>query len=140
LRKLARIPRFHPACWGARQKIFASGAVTRYVLITMIDTIKKTLLAGLGAAVVTKEKVEASLAELVKQGKVSTDEAREMADKIVAQGRKEYETLSHDLDQAIRERFAGIDRRAQERIDALEARVAALEQAAADATKAGPSK
>lgn len=106
----------------------------------MIDTIKKTLLAGVGAAMITKEKVEASLAELVKQGKVSTDEAREMADKIVAQGRQEYETLSHDLDRAIRERFAGIDRRAQERIDALEARLAALEQAAAGTGKAGPKK
>jgi polyhydroxyalkanoate synthesis regulator phasin len=34
----------------------------------MINVIKKTLLAGLGAAVVTKDKVEAGLDELVSQG------------------------------------------------------------------------
>ena len=35
----------------------------------MIDTIKKTILAGVGAAVVTKDKVQAGLEDFVKQGK-----------------------------------------------------------------------
>jgi len=52
----------------------------------MIDTIKKTLLAGVGAAVVTKDKVEAALEDFVKQGKVSSGEARAMAEKIAAEG------------------------------------------------------
>ena len=95
----------------------------------MIDIIKKTLLAGVGAAVITKEKVQASLDEFVKQGKVSGDEARQMADKITDQGRREFETMSRELNDKIREMFAGVDRKTQARIDALEARVAALESA-----------
>jgi polyhydroxyalkanoate synthesis regulator phasin len=97
----------------------------------MIDIIKKTLLAGVGAAVITKEKVQVALDDFVKQGKVTSDEARQMADKIAEQGRHEFETMSRDLNERIRELFAGADRKTQARIDALEARVAALESAAA---------
>jgi polyhydroxyalkanoate synthesis regulator phasin len=93
----------------------------------MIDVIKKTLLAGVGAAVITKEKVESALGEFVQQGKVSSTEARQMAEKIAEQGRREFEAMSQQLNDMLRERFTGAERRAEERIAALEARVAALE-------------
>lgn len=94
----------------------------------MIDVIKKTLLAGVGAAVITKEKVEAALDEFVKQGKVSSNEARQMAEKIAADGRREFETMSKEFNDMVKERFAREDKKAQDRINALEARVAALER------------
>lgn len=106
----------------------------------MIDTLKKTLLAGVGAAVLTKEKVESALGDFVKQGKVTAEEARTMAEKIATDGRREFDTLSHDLGEKLRDTFAGIDRRAQQRIDALEARVAALERAAAAAASEAADK
>lgn len=96
----------------------------------MMDVIKKTLLAGVGAAVITKEKVEAALEEFVEQGKVSSKEAREMAEKIAEDGRREFENMSQELNEKLRERFAREDRKAQARLDALEARVAMLEQRA----------
>jgi polyhydroxyalkanoate synthesis regulator phasin len=94
----------------------------------MMDVIKKTLLAGVGAAVITKEKVETALDEFVKQGKVSSNEARAMAEKIATDGRREFESMSKDLSEMLRERFAREDKKAQDRINALEARVAALER------------
>jgi polyhydroxyalkanoate synthesis regulator phasin len=97
--------------------------------IAMIDVIKKTLLAGVGAAVITKEKVESALGEFVQQGKVSSAEARQMAEKIAADGRREFETMSQQLNDLLRDRFTGAERRMQDRIMALEARVAALEAA-----------
>lgn len=99
----------------------------------MIDIIKKTLLAGVGAAVITKEKVESALDEFVKQGKVTSQEARQMADKIATEGRREFETLSQQVNDMIRDRFTHSDKKYQERIDALEARVTALEQASTGA-------
>lgn len=98
----------------------------------MIDIIKKTLLAGVGAAVITKDKVEAALGDFVQQGKVSSAEARAMAEKIAGDGRREFETMSRELHEKLRDAFAGIDREAKTRLDALEARVAALERAAAE--------
>lgn len=102
----------------------------------MIDIIKKTLLAGIGAAVVTREKIEGALDEFVRQGKVSSDEARQMADKIAADGRREFDTMSQQLNDLIRERFSRADQKYEDRINALEARVAALEQAKAGAAVA----
>jgi polyhydroxyalkanoate synthesis regulator phasin len=106
----------------------------------MIDVIKKTLLAGVGAAVITKDKIESALGDFVRQGKVSSAEARAMAEKIAEDGRREFETLSHELGEKLRDSFAGIDHRAQQRLDALEARVAALERAAAAAPGAAADK
>lgn len=94
----------------------------------MMDVIKKTLLAGVGAAVITKEKVEAALDEFVKQGKVSSTEARQMAEKIASDGRREFETMTKELNEMLRERFTRDDKQTQERYAALEARIAALER------------
>lgn len=96
--------------------------------VAMIDVIKKTLLAGVGAAVITKEKVESALGDFVQQGKVSSAEARAMAEKIADQGRQEFETMSHELNEKLRDGFTRTDRSAQHRIDALEKRVALLEK------------
>ena len=104
----------------------------------MIDVIKKTLLAGVGAAVITKDKVEAALGEFVQQGKVTTAEARAMADKIAEQGRREFESLSTELNEKLRDTFSSSQRKLQERVDALEARVAALERIAAVAPSVKP--
>ncbi len=106
----------------------------------MIDIINKTLLAGVGAAVITREKVESALGDFVKQGKVSAAEARAMAEKIAEDGRREFEVLSQELSEKIRDRLAGIDHKAQDRLTALEARVAALERAAAAATSEAADK
>lgn len=97
----------------------------------MIDLIKKTLLAGVGAAVITQEKVAVALDDFVQQGKISSADARVMAEKIAADGRREFEALSQKLSESLHEQFAGIDRQATKRLDALEARVTLLESAAA---------
>ena len=107
-----------------------------YTPIAMIDIIKKTLLAGVGAAVITKDKVESALGDFVKQGKVTSAEARAMAEKIAEDGRREFENLSHELS----EKFASIVPQTQQRLDALEARVAALERAAAAAASEAADK
>lgn len=99
---------------------------------TMIDAIKKTLLAGIGAAVITKEKAEAALHDLVKQGKISTADARIMADKIAEQGRREFEDMSGRLNDRLREFVHHTDQNFRTRIDLLEDRVRRLEEKLAD--------
>jgi polyhydroxyalkanoate synthesis regulator phasin len=104
----------------------------------MIDTIKKTLLAGVGAAVITTEKAEAAFADLVKQGKMSSAEARATAEKIAADGKKEFEALSAELGDKLRDAFAGLSGGTQERIAALEARIKELESERAAKSKHAP--
>jgi polyhydroxyalkanoate synthesis regulator phasin len=93
----------------------------------MIDSIKKTILAGVGAAVVTKDKVQAGLEDFVKQGKVSAADAQAMAEKIAQESRREFENASAKLGDKARDLLAYADGKFLARIEALEARVQALE-------------
>ena len=93
----------------------------------MIDLIKKTVLAGIGATVVTKEKIEAALQDLVKQGKVSADEARGVASRLAEEGRKEWETTSKELSERIRDLLTKADYARKTEVTALAQRVQALE-------------
>jgi polyhydroxyalkanoate synthesis regulator phasin len=94
----------------------------------MIDLIKKSLLAGVGAALVTKEKVEETLGELVREGKLSTADARLMAEKIAEQGRREFEELAAGLGAKLKDVTARSDAATQARVAALEQRVRVLEE------------
>lgn len=94
----------------------------------MIDLIKKTLLAGIGAAVITKEKIENRLEGFVQQGKLTAHEASETADRIVAEGREEFERSRHDLAVRMNELVAKAGLVQQDQWQALEARVKALEE------------
>lgn len=106
----------------------------------MIDLIKKTLLAGVGAAVITKEKVEDSLGDYVRQGKVKAEDAKIIAAKIAEQGRKEFEEVSQTLAAKIQEvaARAGGTEKTDPRIAALEQRIRDLEaKLATPPTRAG---
>lgn len=93
----------------------------------MIDTFKKTLLAGLGAAVVTKDKVQAGLDDFVRQGKVTAADAKAMAEKIAEQSRHEFDEASSKLGEKVRDFVSSVDHKFHARIEALEKRVDALE-------------
>jgi len=93
----------------------------------MIDAIKKTMLAGVGAALITKDKVEDALSEWVQRGKVTADEAKAMASKVADDGRAEFEKSSRQVQDAVKELLekAGVGQK--DRIEALEKRLLALE-------------
>ncbi len=101
----------------------------------MIESLKKTLLAGLGAAVVTRDKVLEGLDDFVRQGKISAAEARAMAEKIAAEGRREFEQASAKVGDKVRDILSYSDGKHLARIEALEARVNALEEKPARAAK-----
>lgn len=107
----------------------------------MIDLIKKTLLAGVGAAVITKEKVEDALGDYVRQGKVKAEDAKIIAAKIAEQGRKEFEDVSQTLAAKIQEvaaRAGGGTEKTDPRIADLEQRIRDLEaKLATPPTRAG---
>lgn len=94
----------------------------------MLDIIKKSMLAGIGAAEVTREAAEKSLKQLVDQGKITTDEAGKLVDNIVEEGRQEYERNRGDLNKFTEEILQKGNLVTQSQLTALEARVAALEK------------
>lgn len=107
----------------------------------MLEILKKGMLAGIGAAAITKESAEKVLSELVEKGRLTSAEAKETADKIVAQGRKEYETaydaMQEAFDKMLRKAHVATQAELAElaervnRLEVLSARLAAAQQSVA---------
>jgi len=94
----------------------------------MIELIKKSLMAGVGAAVVTKDKIEQSLGEFVREGKVTAEDARKMAEKVAEEGRKEFHEACEQLGTKLRSVTAQADEKTQGQVAALTKRLQDLEQ------------
>lgn len=71
------------------------------------DLISKTILFGLGALSVTKEKAEELVDMLVKKGEVTREEAQNIVDDFVKKGKQEREmfqdTIRNELDKVMNE-------------------------------------
>lgn len=93
----------------------------------MIDLVKKAMFAGVGAAVVTKEKVESSLQELVEKGKMSSEEAKDLTKKIIEAGEKETEQARSEASKLFTDMLNRAQVATQDQIEALEKRVTDLE-------------
>jgi polyhydroxyalkanoate synthesis regulator phasin len=102
----------------------------------MIEALKKTLYAGLGATVVTSEKIEASLQELVEKGKLSAAEAQETARKISENSKKEFEEAQSSLKSIFDELLEKAHLARKEDLDALAKRLTSLEKKVKAAAKA----
>jgi polyhydroxyalkanoate synthesis regulator phasin len=94
----------------------------------VLDVIKKTLLAGLGATVVTTEKLESSIGELVKKGKLTSEEAKDLVSRIVEDSRKEYDDAREHMDAWFEEMIGKAGLVKKSRFDALEKRMQTLEK------------
>ncbi|MGD8377878.1 MAG: hypothetical protein PVF68_17240 [Acidobacteriota bacterium] len=94
----------------------------------MIDLIRKSLLAGLGAGAVTAETLRRTMDRLVDEGRLREDEASRLVEEMLEEGRDHLEELQGSLTDAIRRAVeaAGIARAAE--LEALRERVAALEE------------
>jgi polyhydroxyalkanoate synthesis regulator phasin len=93
----------------------------------MIELVKKSMLAGVGLAVVTKDKVLESLDELVEKGKLTKEEAAAMSDKIVDEGRTETEKAKVEASKLFNDMLHRANVVTKDQFQALEARVIALE-------------
>ena len=98
-----------------------------YLVIVMIDLVKKTMLAGIGLAVVTKDKVLESLDELVQKGKLTKEEAAAMSEKIVEEGKTETEKAKVEASKLFIDMLNRANVVTKDQYDALAARVTELE-------------
>jgi polyhydroxyalkanoate synthesis regulator phasin len=102
----------------------------------MLETIKKSLLAGLGAAVVTKEKIEKVTRKLAEEGKITTEEAETLSRDLIESGSRQWEDMQERVSNTVKKALEGLDMCTKQdftalagRVVALEKRIAALEEA-----------
>jgi polyhydroxyalkanoate synthesis regulator phasin len=87
----------------------------------MMNSIRRALLAGVGAAIITKEKAEETLNDFVQQGRVSAKDAKVMARQLAKDGRKEFQSVRSDVEDKLLDLAKQAGTQAQARIAALEA-------------------
>jgi polyhydroxyalkanoate synthesis regulator phasin len=94
----------------------------------MLDALKHTLYAGLGATVVTVEKIEAGLQDLVSRGKISADEARETARKISEESKKEFKDARSSLESMFEDLLKKAPVARSKDVDAINKRLDSIEK------------
>lgn len=107
------------------------------------DMIERTFLAGMGAAALTKDRIQELVEELVNRGQMNTAEGREIVDRLVARSREEARHVLRRADSSLhgayRELGLGSRREVEEltlRVQQLEHRIQLLESQADAGTEA----
>jgi polyhydroxyalkanoate synthesis regulator phasin len=91
------------------------------------DLIERTFLIGVGAAAFTKDRVQELVEEFVKRGELSSDEGRDMVDKLVARSRDEARTAVRKADTSLQGALRDFGIITRRDLDDLEMRVRRVE-------------
>ncbi|MFC4077052.1 phasin family protein [Salinithrix halophila] len=93
----------------------------------MKDFVKKGMAAGLGLAVISKERAEKAVNELVKRGELAPSASRELLDKLITRGEQEREELDSLLRERVKKILGEMEVATQEDIRRLEQHIRLLE-------------
>ncbi len=91
------------------------------------DLIERTFLIGVGAAAFTKDRIQELVEEFVRRGELSSDEGREMVDKLVARSRDEARSAMKRYDSSLQGALRDFGITTRREFDDLEMRVRQLE-------------
>ena len=105
----------------------------------MQDFIKKARLLGVGLFYLGKEKVEETVAELIKKGELTEKEGRALMIELLAKSKAATKDLEGPIQQMMADAQARLHAPLIKEIDALKKRIARLEKAAS-AGKPGSRK
>ena len=94
----------------------------------MLDLLKKGMLAGLGIAVLTREKIRESTRMLVEEGKISSDEADKLAEDLVKSGEREWSEISSKMQSSFKKISGNLEMVRQKDFADLKTRVEIIEE------------
>lgn len=101
----------------------------------MLDSLKHTIYAGLGATVLTVERIETSLQDLVKKGKISAEEAQEAAKKISEESKKEYKDARSSMEKSFEDMLANAPVARSKDVENINKRLDSIEKSIAKLSK-----
>ncbi len=94
----------------------------------MLDLIKQSLLAGLGALSLTKEAVEKATRRLVEEGKISAGDAQSFINEMVKEGEKMGSDFQDRVSEMVKKAVQSMNLATRSELQDLEKRVAELEK------------
>lgn len=106
------------------------------------DVIERTFMAGMGAAAITKDRLQDLIEELVRVGQLNAEEGREMVDRLISRTRDDARSMLKKVEiaapSAYREQLSALQAQLADqelRISQLMHRVQLLENAADHASR-----
>ncbi|MBU0618468.1 MAG: phasin family protein, partial [Planctomycetes bacterium] len=100
----------------------------------MFDLIKKTMLMGVGLAVMSKEKAEAMAREIADTAKLSSEKGQEFVDEVVGKSEKMRQELEETVQRVVNENLKRTNLPTRDDIAHLEAKIDELDQKVASHT------
>ncbi|ALA50997.1 phasin family protein [Shouchella clausii] len=97
--------------------------------MAMKDLLNNMYSLGVGAAAASKEQIEKTVNDLVQRGEVKRSESNQLIDDLLAKGQKAQENMENMIQERTKQFLSSLDVPTKEEVDALKARVAALEKA-----------
>ncbi len=91
------------------------------------DLIERTFLVGVGAAAFTKDRVQELVGEFVRRGELSSDEGRDLVDRLVARSRDEARSAVKKADTSLKGALHDLGLATRRELEDLETRVRHLE-------------
>ncbi len=89
----------------------------------MIDLIKKAFYTGLGAAELTREKVDDLARELSEKGKLSDSEVKKFVEEMLDKSQEKKDQLAKQLEKITEETLKKMNLASRDDLDALEKRL-----------------
>jgi polyhydroxyalkanoate synthesis regulator phasin len=93
----------------------------------MLDSFRNLLMAGLGAALITRDKVLEVAQKWVDKGSMTASEAENLADEIMEESKRQARSLGQSIEEAVRSVMKNMELAKASQLEDLEGRVAALE-------------
>ena len=95
----------------------------------MKEMLKNALYVGLGAAFLTKEKIEELKADLIEKGKMSQEEGKQFVDDLLRKSEKAKDQLDLWINKRVEERIAQFDLAPRDELADLRRKVEELQVA-----------
>jgi len=97
-------------------------------MFSMIDIIKKALFLGIGAASVTREKVEEIVDELIKRGEVAKNERSQVVKDFLNKVEDQEKAVMKKIEQEVEKAVTKLNIATKKDIEKLEKKIATLEK------------
>jgi polyhydroxyalkanoate synthesis regulator phasin len=97
--------------------------------VVMLDFLKRTLWIGAGLAVMTAEKIEETVKEIVNRGHITEKEGKELVDDLIEKSRKAKKDLGERVENAVQETLQRLKIPSRREVDELKVRIEQLEKA-----------
>ncbi len=95
----------------------------------MKDLVKNIVYAGVGAAFLTRDKIEELKNDLVDKGNMTREEGRQFVDELIAKSEKARDGLELWINQRVEERIRQLNLATREDVDELKRKIEELQVA-----------